>query len=347
MDTWILRMCRRSCVRQLAVWVAAAVFGILLVAANTRYFTNFWQGPFPMGASELSQVTDATRSPKYFVQVAGSRAIPTGIEQVTVTRRGGAEVSRRVSAEFYALDLGDKFLIVKSSQGRLLVTEGELAPMPLELEGRLFVSSAGIALSRGRVYPFYLDAGSFKTGGYVAIVAWLIFLGLAFWKARPAWRFLRDPSTHPVVKRASTWGDPVTVSAEVEREFGGTDVLTRGSWHLTPRYLVMTTFFGFQVLRWWDLIWAYKQVTRHSVNFIPTGKTYAANFHCYGGSAAVRGPEAETNELLKVAMSRAPWAIFGHSAELANAFSKKTAEFLAAVEDRRKRLLAAARPTRG
>jgi len=108
-----------------------------------------------------------------------------------------------------------------------------------------------------------------------------------------------------------------------------------GGWRLGDTYLIRSRFFSFDLLRLRDLIWGYKKVTKHSVNFIPTGKTYQAILHCYGGNAAVPAKEARVNEVLQFAQQRAPWAVFGFSDQLAKIWSKEQVEFLKQVEVRR------------
>src|SRR5579872_5071911 len=175
MDTWILQMCRRSCSRQLVAWgvvfAGALVFGTL----NTRYINNFLNGPFPVGEQELEHIADPGEAPQYFVRVVGTRALDTGIRQITTTERGGVEESRRVSAEYYALQVGDKFLIVKSSSGEPTVVEGRLTPTPADLDHQLF-DTAEMRATHPLVYPFYLDTDSFRLPGYYAIAAGLVFL---------------------------------------------------------------------------------------------------------------------------------------------------------------------------
>jgi len=82
------------------------------------------------------------------------------------------------------------------------------------------------------------------------------------------------------------------------------------------------------------LLWAYKRVTKHSVNFIPTGKSYAAVLACYGGAAEVRGREKKVDAVLAFAAERAPWAVFGFSDDLSKLFKKKTQDFCLAVEEK-------------
>jgi len=329
-------MCRQTCLRQLAPWAIVAVTGVAVMVVNARYFINFIGGPFIMGPAQLGAVLDPTRSLKYFAQVSGDRAIDTGIQEITVAKRDGIEVDRIISASYYALDLGGKFLIVKSESGQALSVEGELTRFPASLERQLF-DTAEVRSMRDRFYSFYLDAGSFRTAGYITLSLWLAFAALAAWKALPVCHRLKNPTTHPAMLHVASWGDPIQISAEIENELRSTGGI-RGYWTFTSNYMIESSFFRFNVLRFRDLVWAYKSVTKKSVNFIPRGTDYHALFICYGGRAVVQGPEKAIDEMLQAAAQRAPWAIFGYTEDLKKAFNEHTREFCAAVEDRRRRV---------
>jgi hypothetical protein len=109
----------------------------------------------------------------------------------------------------------------------------------------------------------------------------------------------------------------------------------KAGWRLGNKFLMRSTFFTFNVLRFHDVLWAYKKITRHSINFIPTGKTYEAIVACYGGTATIGGKEKQVNELLNFIQQRAPWAIYGFSDQLAATFNKHNADFARGVEQRR------------
>lgn len=335
MDTWIHQMCRRSVVRQLTAWGIAVAIAALLLIQSRAYIAGFVNGPRSMSAADLAQVEDPDGSPPYFVTLQGPRTVETGVEEYTVRTENGQEVSREVSSVFYALQVGDRYVIVKSSGGIQNPVEGSLDEMPADFESHFFESEE-MKGQRALFYPFYLDASSYRAGGYWAIAGLVVFLLLLIWKAFPAWRRLRDPDTHPVLVRAATWGEPVSLSAGVERELHMAKKGKSGGWTLTDSYLVRRSFFTFDLLRFHDLVWAYKKVTKHSVNFIPTGKTYAALLICYGGAAELAGSEKVVDGFLQLAANRAPWAVFGYTAELAKVFKKDQPGFVAAVEQRRR-----------
>ena len=326
-------MCRRRAVAWCVILAGAVLFGV----AQSRYVSNFLKGPFELGAPELDAITDVSTTPRYFVSVTGSKAIDTGIQQVTTRKHAGVETSRSVSAAYYALVVGDRFLIVKRAAGMPTTAQGELAVMPAELDRHLF-STPQMQAIRGRFYPYYLDDSSFRVPGYIGIVAALILAVLLVKFALPAWRYARDVSSHPIVKRVAAWGDPVGTAVEARREAEAPPRYKGGGWRVTDKYLIRRAPFAFDLLRLSDLLWAYKKVTKHSVNFIPTGKTYAGLLVCYGGAAEVTGNEKNVDALLTFAAERAPWAIVGYSDDLSKLFKKKTQDFCAAVEQRKREL---------
>lgn len=336
MDTWILQMVRARSLRRVVAWAATLAFVALFAFGQIRYIRNFLAGPYVLGAAELDAIPDAAKASRYFVRVTGSKTIDTGVQQITVKKRRGVETGREVSAGYYALVVGEKFLICKGgiASGSQLTFEGELSPLPPELEARLF-NSKDMQAARGRFYPYYVDNDSFRLPGYIAIGVFLVLAAFAVTKGLPAWKHFQDPESHPIVERVQGWGDPIGIAVAAEREARRPRYKGGNGWSITDQFLVQSTFFTFDILRVADLLWAYKKVTKHSVNFIPTGKTYEAVIHCYGGGATVQGNEKVTDEVLGFVAQRAPWAIFGYSQELETAFTKNTQSFCVAVEKRK------------
>ncbi len=336
METWINRMVRTRSLRQVVAWAVVLVVFVLFALSQLRYIQNFLFGPYDLGAAELAAIGNVSETPRYFVRVTGSKAVDTGIQQITIHKRNGVETSRSVTGAYYALVVGDKFLICKGASGPQTTFEGEIRPLPADLTTSLF-SSPDVP-PRDRFFSYYVNTESFRTGGYIAIAVFVGLVILLVMKALPAWKRYKDPAQHPLVKRVQGWGDPLGVSVAAEREAGLPKFKSKNGWLVTDQFLVKKTFFSFDLLRVSDLLWAYKKITKHSVNFIPTGKTYAALLACYGGTAEIQNKEAKTDEILAFAAGRAPWAIFGYSDELAKAFKKDTKGFCAAVEQRKRDL---------
>jgi len=337
MEPWIIRMCRETTRRQVIAWTVLLVVGIAILLANGRYATNFVLGPYKVGAKELAQISDPGAARHYFISITPEKVMDTGVQEITTTTRDGVKEGSRVTAGYYAAVVGDRFLIVKSEATPSSKIDGKLAAMPADLSNQLFSGPEGIKAQQ-HCYPFYLETEGFRYPGYWGIAVGVVFLALFFVFARRSWMRLRDINTHPVVRRLNQWGDPIGISFEAEKELtSGVRFRSQGT-SITDKFVIFKTFFAFNLFRFQDLLWAYKKVTKKSVNFVPVGKDYAAILVFYGGSQTFTAKEKVVDEVLGFAAGKAPWAAFGFSQQLNNFFKKQTAEFCQAVEARRKQL---------
>ena len=338
MNSWIAEMCETTTRRQALVWFVMFLAGLVFVISNYRYARNFVEGPFPLHAEDLTQITDADAAPNYYASVTSDKVVATGMQEITTTTDNGVETGKYVSAEYFAFLVGNRVLIVKSASKPAGPTSGELKPFPADLSGQLFAGTDGQQL-QSKTYPFYLDTEGFRYPGYWAIGIGGVFLALFVRFGGRAWKRWRDVGTHPVLKRVTEqWGDVTGVSVDAERELNGGVVYSSGGVFVTNKYVIEKSFFRFNIFRFKDLLWAYKKVTQRRVNFIPAGKSYEAALIFYGGSERFSGPEAKIQEVLTFASNKAPWAVVGYSKEIADIFNKRTSEFCQAVEARRRAL---------
>jgi hypothetical protein len=335
-------MTRTRAIRRLLTCAVVVALGLLVGVANLRYLRNFVGGPYAMSAADLDAISDVTAAPRYFARVTGTETLDTGVARYEVETRSGREVRRTLKASYFALDTGGRLLIVKTAGRATTTVEGGLVPIPPELDRHLFKDAEMRAL-RGRFYPYHMDTDSFRSSGYWGLGIGAVVLVIVGFTAARARAHLRDPASHPAVARASSWGELGAVSAEVEREHQQ-PWRRAGPVALTEHYIVTSSFYAFDVLRLGDLLWAYKRVTKKSVNFIPTGKDFHAILVCVGGTVEFKGKEAEVEETLRWAASRVPWAVFGHSKEIEDLMRKDAAGFVAGVAER-KRQYEASPPT--
>ena len=274
MDTWIQEKIRAASLRRVIVWGMSVALWVLLAAGNARYIHNFVSGPFALGAAELDSIVDITTAPRYFARVSGSKVLDTGIGDYT--------------GQYYALLVGDKYLIVEAKSPIPNVVEGELASWPGDLAGVL--SSKEMGDLRHHLYPFYIGQESFRESGYFVILV-LVVYGFFFARyAIPPWRHFREPSAHPLQARLGSWGDAVGVPLDIEREFRDPQFKSWTGWRAGNRYLIQSNVFRFDVHRLQDLLHAYKKVTQHRYHYIiPMGKTYEAILYWEEGQAVISG----------------------------------------------------------
>jgi hypothetical protein len=328
-DNWVLQQIRKAYLNRLIGWSVVLACLLLFILWQHRYIANFVQGPFTLGRAELDSITDVSATPRYFARVSGSKAIDTGIRQITVRKRHGVETGRSVSGEFFVLMIEDRLLVVQGSSGQHTTVEGELVPLSTELGRKLF-GTPDMQHIRNRFYPFVLDDAAFRVPGYIAGAIIAVIGCLALWLGFRALKRYMAPATDPLVARLASWGDPARIAAEAEA--GSRSPRHKmGGWIVTDKYLIRSTFREFSLHRLADLQWAYKRVT--SQNMV---KSYAAVLVMNGISVNVLGTEKNVDAVLTLASERVPWALFGYSKEIEDHFKQNRQGFTAAIEQRRR-----------
>src|SRR5262249_7244788 len=144
-----------------------------------------------------------------------------------------------------------------------------------------------------------------------------------------------EPQSTPVWKSLSAFGDAQQLSMQIEADLQSGGVRKYGGLQIGPQWMVRRKSFGTWVSPVGDLAWVYKKVTKHSVNFIPTGKTYPVILvgrHRQRTEEQMK--EKAVNELLTELAGRVPWAIFGFDQNLDRAWRKDPQSVISAVDSR-------------
>lgn len=86
-----------------------------------------------------------------------------------------------------------------------------------------------------------------------------------------------------------------------------------------------------------DIVWVYQHVTKHSVNFIPTGKTYAIKVCLANGRDLLipMGGKKRADENIELIAGTIPYVLIGYDEQLSKAYIHDRASVIRAVEERR------------
>jgi len=334
MTTWIERTARQKSIGQVVLFLVVTAIVVWICAENRAYLKVFFKGPPPATAADLdaAQNSDNSNQPiaTPYVSITGDKVLNTGVEEVT-TYDG---IIKNVSAGYYALEVGNRILIVKSGKTPSTTVGGELESMPFDVKSDLFPPGTDPA-DEAVFYPLLLDTNyreSGWAGAFWALLAEALFGFFAF----RSWRRLSGQVDHPAVTRAKAWGDLAVTSAEVERELEMAVKAKGGGWILTQNYAVKNARLSFNLFRLDNLVWVYKKATKRRVNFIiPAGTTYSAQLNFSDGQAEVVGKQKKVDELLALASERAPWAVKGHSDDLEKLYKSSRNSFVAEVMKRK------------
>lgn len=90
-----------------------------------------------------------------------------------------------------------------------------------------------------------------------------------------------------------------------------------------------------------DIVWIYPNITKHSTNGIPTGKTYAIRVKKRNGSELAIGVKNKKvmDEVMDYIGSRTPYVILGYDKEIESIYNRNRGEMIQEVDRRRQEYL--------
>lgn len=306
--------------------------------AGWQYYANFALGCRSIDAAELSSLTSPTQHFRNFVTVRGSKSVPSGYQDIVQkVDESSHVVSTETKDEYILLKVGERIVLVKAPNGsQALEFSGELVPTTDAVKTDLITQ---IATSRpdlaAMILPFTLDTTDYRTQGYWALGIGVPLFLLCCWNLSKVLKRNAEPQLAPIWKQVSVYGNPEQLSSQI-----GTELLAPQTNYkalrLSQSWLLRKKLFSTWVSPLHDIVWAYKKVTKRSVNFIPTGKSYTAIIIGRHRQRIEHSmSQKKVDALLTELASRVPWAVYGFNADLDNVWKKDPGGFVAAVDSRR------------
>jgi hypothetical protein len=335
--TFLDRQIQRTNRNLLLVGLFLIVAVVGYAAVERRYLYNFFAGPFPVSGPQLVTIQQPGSQLRYFVKVKGDDSSDTGLQEVERETESGTVKRETVKAKYSILLLNQHLLIVKSDPNESgTVYTGELGELPSDVRSNIVTPLLKEHPTANQAFlPFMLETTGFRDEGYVALALGIPAFLLAAWLIAKVMRRRADAFSHPVVQRASTYGTLPDVAHQFEIELQG-NTLKIGRATVTQSWVFLPRRFGLSICRIPDLIWAYKKVTKHYTNFIPTGKTYEIiMYDRFGKPLQMQARQKKIDAMLTLLAERAPWAVFGYNDDLKNTLRTNWGGFIAAVDQRK------------
>jgi hypothetical protein len=337
MALWVENEARRANRNLLLVNGGMLAVLILIVAANYRYCANFVLGSQSVSNAELAGITSPEQRWRNFVSVSGTKSASTGYRDVVNHMDGGRVASTEIKDEYIFLRVGEKVLLVKAAPGKeKLEYSGELIAINDQVKEDLLrpLAAEDADLARA-VLPFTLNAADYRSNGYTMLMIGLPVLALALWNCLKAMRRISEIQSSPVWKNLAVYGNAEQLSHQIEAEMQPAITRKYGKLQIAQQWMVRRKTFSTWASPIADLVWVYKKVTKHSVNFIPTGKTYSVVLvGRHRQRIEEQMKEKPVNEMLADLTTRIPWALFGFTQDLEKAWRKDPEDVIAAVDSR-------------
>ncbi len=213
---------------------------------------------------------------QYWVTVEGDDVADTGFQMVRRSQRSGSE---SVTNAYMALLMDDKVLIVKAQDDQSVTQyTGYLERMPSDVSSSQIVAEAEQEMPEleGAFLPYLCST---PTASVALAICCLGLVYRCLCCVSGAWCGRSSAATIPLFTRImqalGRFGPTDYVAGQIDEELGAAHPNV-GNLHLTSNWLVQAAPARLDATRLNDVIWAYKQVTQHRTNSIPTGKTYTA-----------------------------------------------------------------------
>jgi hypothetical protein len=184
--------------------------------------------------------------------------------------------------------------------------------------------------------PVMLDAtadyGDDLILGYI-VIGILVMSGL--WAVVKSKRREEMPGRHPLCKALLKYGPLYTLVPEIDAEFAVVNS-TFGGATFTRNWVLSCWLTKSFVMRRDEIIWIYKKRTKHSVNFIPTGTSYALVLRDTRGKLLeLSGSEQIVNSYLTSLAEQTPWVIFRYGSKIEKLYKKQREAFARSVLERK------------
>jgi hypothetical protein len=322
------------------------LIGIALLLAISslqyRYLRNCLLGPQKIDAEQLLKIKDIEQIDRDFVTFTSSKAMDTGFREFSVSNRSNTKTT--TGKYGLAFVSNRKALLIEThpdNDFKNPTFTGGLSAISTNIQTNIvdpLVKEAPIL--KERILPFALSTDDYRSGSYILVPLLLGGLGICGWNIYRAKIRADNPRKHPVYNDLARYGDADSLANSIDREIRNQynlDLLKVNTFYLTPAWLLFPSTYKLQITKLDQLMWVYKKVTSHSVNFIPTGKSYEIAIHDrFGQERTIKLSEQLVNETILEIARYAPWAIIGFDPEFKTMWDGQRDDFYAIVEQRKK-----------
>jgi hypothetical protein len=341
---WIEKQVRRTGLKRL-IWalVIIAILGVV-VKAQMRYLTCFFEGPQTITKEELDQLHKVEDLKRYWVTLDADELISGQFQEITTYKSHGIETGHSVTANYYFARIGDRLLAVKVHNGTPGQTlSGALVRSTGNVDDEFFNSPAARAHSAELYRSMILDTSDFRSDGTIGMLIGAAVLALAGWLGWTGLTWMRKPKEQRVAMLVQSWGDADKIAERLEQELRSSQALKLGNTVFTPNFVVQRNSYNFKLLRTDQLIWVYQRITKQKTYFITTGKSHALSINTDKESLLINGKEKVVAKVLQQLAAQRPWIIFGYSDELKKAYKSNRAQMVKDVVARKEKLASAAK----
>lgn len=305
-------------------------FGYFLLAISViifinlhNYIANLISGPRSIDAISLESelLSNNIKDLNINLELLPELVYKTGYTAITQTidKYTHKVKNETTNQEYYLTILGQHILVLEGSPQKIPNNnfEGALLPLSTELQKKL---SADFDMSKesassNKILPYMLSNKGMT--GLPAFWKFLFAIVLGCWGGKITYKQIIDRED----KKNFIYQIPNLVGYQNMHDFSqdfihanNTEFIKIGNYKLNSKFLFRDNFFSFEIYPMSKMFWAYKKITKKSVNFIPTGKDYEIVMHFKPNKIlSIKESKKHINQRLIFLMHLCPEAKFGYT----------------------------------
>lgn len=336
-----IERCNRNLMIVCIVTILAVLGGFFL---NIKYLSNVILGPATIAQDKLLFSKNVPDSFRNYAKIVAEDVYDSGATMVEISKYN----VETVQSKYLILQIQDKFLLAEVDPDSGIIDgatnvsmNGEIADIPSAVSEKVLEPILKKQPEmRTSFLPFILKAKSgYSFSAYIGSGIGFIVLLIAGFCLWSVLKKIGNPENSSIIKSLAIYGSPLEIAASIDNEIIGQHEKI-GAIYLLPSWIVTNNTFSLSIQHIEDVAWMYKKVTKHSVNLIPTGKTYEVVLHnLQGTTTSLNGSflnDKKTDQILEKIYQRVPWVITGYDDELIAYWNKDKPGFVQTVKSRKK-----------
>jgi hypothetical protein len=325
-ESYIAKIIHAKSRRRLYFGYSLLTCAIIIFIYQHTYIANLISGPRLMDSASLENelIGNNIKDINVNLPLPSGEVYTSGYTYVTTTTDQDTNQveSQTTDSEYYLTIIGKHVLVLEGTPGQLPSGNftGVVIPLPPDLQSNLvsdFNSTPELSGLGNTILPYALSNEGMT--GLDDFWGFLFGLGLLLWGGFITYKRKTDPEDkkHYIYQTLSLPLSRYQNINDLSDDFIKSEqsgITKIGLYKLSNKFLFHETFFHFRVYPMSQMYWAYKKITKKSVNFIPTGKDYGLVMHFKPKqSITIKEPEASVTQHLTMLINLCPQAKFGYT----------------------------------
>jgi hypothetical protein len=323
-SSYIPTIIHKKSLRRLYFGYFLVILSVVIFLYNANYISNLISGPRLIDSSSLENeiINGDVKDINVSLQLLPNSVYQAGYTHITQTinQTTNQVESQTTDSEYYLTIIGKHVLVIEGVPNELPSGnfEGVVTPLSDELRNNLvadFNNSPDLKGYDVLILPYILSNKGMM--GLDAFWGFLFGLILFCWGGFIVFKRtldLKDKNNYIYQITSSSGYKNIDDLSDDFVHTEKTEMVKIGDYKLNNKFLFKESFFYFKIYPISQMYWAYKKITRHSVNLIPTGKSHEIVLNFKPKQAVlIKESEALVDQHLMLLIRLCPEAKFGYT----------------------------------